>query len=343
MAIRHRSSFDAPRGLKSELGTRPSMRVSTPPASQTTWQDGSLVLEGLSARSVNVSSVPLRSPFRYPGGKTWLIPSVRRWLGSLPSVPSELIEPFAGGGTVGLTAAFEGLADEVTLVELDDDVASVWETILGHGARWLSQRILDFDLNYKTIRQVLSRAPAGRKEQAFATLLQNRINRGGILAPGAGTSKYGEKGKGLASRWYPETLSERILAINSVSDRLHFLQADGLTILRGNARRDGLAFFIDPPYTAGGKRAGLRLYRHAVVDHEAIFDAARTIVGDFLMTYNDAEEVAGMARLRGFDLAHVPMKSTHHAEMTELMVGRDLSWTRGRTLDVGLPEPSNIV
>jgi DNA adenine methylase len=29
---------------------------------------------------INVASVPKRSPFRYPGGKTWLIPTVRNWL-----------------------------------------------------------------------------------------------------------------------------------------------------------------------------------------------------------------------------------------------------------------------
>lgn len=34
-------------------------------------------------RVVNVASVPQRSPFRYPGGKTWLIPVVRKWLKSV--------------------------------------------------------------------------------------------------------------------------------------------------------------------------------------------------------------------------------------------------------------------
>jgi len=29
---------------------------------------------------INVASVPQRSPSRYPGGKTWLIPTVRKWL-----------------------------------------------------------------------------------------------------------------------------------------------------------------------------------------------------------------------------------------------------------------------
>jgi DNA adenine methylase len=30
-------------------------------------------------------------------------------------------------------------------------------------------------------------------------------------------------------------------------------------------------FFIDSPYTAGGKRAGSRLYTHFEVDHEKTF------------------------------------------------------------------------
>src|SRR6202795_1656450 len=87
---------------------------------------------------VNVASVPQRSPFRYPGGKTWLVPLFRRWIRSLSFRPSLLVEPFAGGGIIGLTAAFEKLADEVVLVELDDQVAAVWEAMLGGDAEWLA-------------------------------------------------------------------------------------------------------------------------------------------------------------------------------------------------------------
>ncbi len=58
---------------------------------------------------INVASVPQRSPFRYPGGKTWLIPTVRQWLKQDRKSVNLLIEPFAGGGIVSLTAAFEKL------------------------------------------------------------------------------------------------------------------------------------------------------------------------------------------------------------------------------------------
>ena len=43
---------------------------------------------------VNVAAVAHRSPFRYPGGKTWLVPRIRRWLRSLNPRPRELAEPF---------------------------------------------------------------------------------------------------------------------------------------------------------------------------------------------------------------------------------------------------------
>ena len=78
---------------------------------------------------VNVASVPQRSPFRYPGGKTWLIPVVRKWLKQTKSSKT-IIEPFAGGAIVALTVAAERLADHVTFVELDEQVASVWQVIL---------------------------------------------------------------------------------------------------------------------------------------------------------------------------------------------------------------------
>jgi len=69
---------------------------------------------------VNVAMVPQRSPFRYPGGKTWLNPCIRTWLKSPIPRAEKLIEPFAGAAIPGPTAVFEGLVQFATL--LDDDI-----------------------------------------------------------------------------------------------------------------------------------------------------------------------------------------------------------------------------
>ena len=97
-------------------------------------------------KPVNVSAVVHRSPFRYPGGKTWLVPYIRKWLESIVPGPQELAEPFAGGAIVSISALFEGLVKRIILVEKDADVAAVWDVIIhGDGSR-LAERILNFEL-----------------------------------------------------------------------------------------------------------------------------------------------------------------------------------------------------
>lgn len=277
---------------------------------------------------VNVASVPQRSPFRYPGGKTWLVPRVRDWLASLPTLPVTFIEPFAGGGIISLTVAFEQLADHVIMVELDPQVAAIWHTIIDGDAVWLAKSITDFEMNEDNLNAALERPAASTQELAFQTILKNRTHRGGILAPGAGRIKQGESGKGLLSRWYPETIRRRILAIAEVRNRITFIEGDGLKVARQYASDPESVFFIDPPYTASSKRAGSRLYLHSELDHDALFDIASSFQGDFLMTYDDAEELHNLALANGFDTELVAMKSTHHAKMSELLIGHNLHWAR---------------
>lgn len=279
---------------------------------------------------VNVTSVPQHSPFRYPGGKTWLVPQARLWLRSRKPRPELLIEPFAGGGIIGLTAAFESLADRVVMVEIDDDVASVWESILGDDGPWLAERIVNFQISPDAVHEELSRPPDTVRDQAFQTILRNRTNHGGILAPGSGALKYGENGKGISSRWYPETLKRRILDIVLVKDRITFVHGDGLEVIGNYLTCPEVVFFIDPPYTAGsnGKRAGRRLYTHNTIDHEELFRLASIACGDVLMTYDNDDDVVQMAQRYAFAVRPIPMQNTHHAIMKELLIGRELEWSK---------------
>jgi DNA adenine methylase len=164
------------------------------------------------------------------------------------------------------------------------------------------------------------------KERAFQTILKNRTFHGGILAEGSGFLKHGENGKGISSRWYPATLARRFTDLNLIASQIDFRHEDGIGVIRQFSGQKDVVFFIDPPYTAGGKKAGKRLYRHYELDHEQLFAVCATIKGDFLMTYDNAEEVKSMARKHGFQMRLIPMNNTHHATMEELVIGKDLSW-----------------
>lgn len=138
------------------------------------------------------------------------------------------------------------------------------------------------------------------------------------MAPGAGLTKDGENGRGLSSRWYPETLQNRIKTLRYLVGKVTFAQGDALDAIE--QAPIGASLFIDPPYTAAGKRAGSRLYVHNDIDHERLFELVAEHQGPALMTYDDTSEIRQMADRFGFFVGDIAMKSTHHAVMRELTI-----------------------
>lgn len=273
---------------------------------------------------VNVASVPQRSPFRYPGGKTWLIPTVRQWL-KQGSITPLLIEPFAGGGIVSLTAAFEKLADHITMVEMDEEIAAVWEVILNGKNKWLADKIFSFDLTRENVKAELDKPNKLLQDIAFCTILKNRVFHGGILAKGSGMIKNGENGKGLTSRWYPKTLHDRIRAIEYVKDKIDFIPGDAFKILEQNKNNKEAFFFIDPPYTIAGKR----LYTYFDIDHEKLFQSTAQLKGKFMLTYDDTTEIRQLADKYDLQYRTIPMKTTHHLKKNEIIISDNFNWWTG--------------
>ena len=271
--------------------------------------------------AANVASVPQRSPLRYPGGKTWLVPHIRAWLGGLDQKPELLIEPFGGGAIVSLTAVMEGLVERCLLAELDRDVAAFWKAALNHGPE-LCERIREFEPTREAVEALARTQPDEPLERGFRTLVLNRTRRGGILAPGASLSRAGESGKGLASRWYPETIASRLCEISAHAERIDFRETDGMRLLEELAETPGSVVFADPPYTAGGKRAGRRLYTHSEIDHPRLFQMLSDAAPEFMLTYDHAPEIAELVRRHRFHAVQVTMKNTHHDRVGELVITR---------------------
>lgn len=235
------------------------------------------------------------------------------------------MECFAGGANVTLTAVSEGLAKKATMIEIDPDVAAVWESVLNGKASWLSSKIETFKPGRRTIKAQLKIDPRTPHTKAWKTLLRNRVNHGGILAPGAGLLRRGEDDQGIKSRWYPETLVSRITEVNKMRGKINFIEGDGLAWLETYKPRAGsVAFFIDPPYSS----AGQRLYTYGQIDHERLFRAAARLPGRVLMTYHDSPEIRALAKKFSFGFREVTMVSRQHTTKTELLVSKTFKWLR---------------
>ncbi|TAG09844.1 MAG: DNA adenine methylase [Rhodobacterales bacterium] len=213
------------------------------------------------------------------------------------------------------------------MVELDPQVAAVWQTILSEDAIWLMQRIVHFEMTLENAQRILEATFTETRDRAFQTIVKNRTVHGGILASGSGFLKHGEAGKGVLSRWYAGTLAKQIQQIQLFKRRIKFIQGDAFQAMRDYQDRETAMFFIDPPYSvAKTKSAGSRLYTFWQLDHDDLFAACDRLKGQFCLTYDNAPEVLALAAKYGFQSQTIAMKNTHHAEMNELVISRDMSW-----------------
>lgn len=261
----------------------------------------------------------LISPFRFPGGKTWLVPTVLSWLNDREDRPHTFLEPFAGGASVGLSVARAKACEHVVLVERDDDVAAVWTVLLSATARdfdRLCTLVSTFVVTRESVEWLLDSDPVSAVDRAFVTIVRNRCQRGGVLAHGAGLMRRGENDNGLSSRWYADTLVRRFHSVAQLRDRVTFVHGDGLDQL---SLRPYAAVFADPPYTAGS-RVGARLYRHHDLDHEALFGLLALHRGPVVATYDDVPAVRDLAIKHGLHTERVGMRTTHHITKTELLL-----------------------
>ena len=167
----------------------------------------------------------------------------------------------------------EGLSERCVMSEIDPDVAAFWKAALWHSEE-LIECVRTFVPTRESVAFLNDSKPESVVDRGFRTLVLNRTRRGGILANGASLTRVGEAGKGVKSRWYPDTISRRIRAIARCAHRIDFYEADGLEVLGQitDAARSRTVIFVDPPYTAAGRGAGRRLYSHNRIDQGELFN-----------------------------------------------------------------------
>ncbi len=252
------------------------------------------------------------TPLRYPGGKQWLIRHVQAFLQT--QRPKVFVEPFAGGGTVGLTLLGRGCFDHLVLVEKDPRV-----TALLNRARTdpsFPEEAGAFVCTRANVDAIL--ADESDANLAMRTLVKNRCSFNGLLDGGLMRK--------VADRWNTTTLVGALRTIYYLAPRITLIEGDGTEALRDH-NNPAYAAFVDPPYI----EAGRKLYRHWQLDHEALFDHLQHWQGRFLATYDNHPKVWELVRSHGMNAKPVQMLTGHAKHKTELVIGPDLSWMPGET------------
>lgn len=261
----------------------------------------------------------VKTPLRYPGGKSVLSAHVAR-LVDASGCRDMFVEPYAGGAGVALRLLEQGRVTGVLVNDLDADVHAFWDSAVNDHARFMRL----FDMVEPTIgqwrhwRDVL-RDPDDELQRGFAFFFLNRTCRSGVVTAGV-IGGLAQKGRyRVDARYNKPVLRDKLAFLGRNADRIEVRGNDGADVVRSHAGRPGVFVYADPPYVA----KGASLYASAFDEarHRALADVlSECRDGVWMLTYDDAPLVRGLyAGLPG-GFYRLRYSAARHCAARELMV-----------------------
>lgn len=251
------------------------------------------------------------TPLRYPGGKSQLFDFVAETMLD-NNISGTYIEPFAGGAGIAIELLLKRKVESIVINDFDPSIHAVWHAVINNSHE-LIDRLSDVPFDYTTPNaltpsqliqywdDIKSRHEKSHRdpfsiENAFTTLMLNRMNVSGIISGGPiGGRKQSGKYQ-LDARFNKHTL---IRKIKSISDRsadidLYNLDANeliNLIVTSPNYEPNNTFIFFDPPYFVQGKNLYL-----SFIDNSQHATLAKNILAmeDYfwITTYDSAPQIA---------------------------------------------------
>ncbi len=246
--------------------------------------------------------------FRYPGGKTKLLPLLLRVLGQKQELPYR--EPYFGGGSVGLGALAQRRVRDAWINDCDPGIAAVWEAVRDHSEE-LQQRVLGFQPSVESFKlfrsNSLTNIPLPIVERALQKIAVHQMSFSGLGArsgsPMGGFNPPKNVKYGVDCRWSPKSINRKIQTASVLLQGVRVTSLDFEQVLS----EPGKAFvYLDPPYVEKGPE--LYQYSHTPSDHTRLAAALKTCPHTWLLSYDDHPDIRRL--YAGYPIFEIPLKYT---------------------------------
>ncbi len=226
----------------------------------------------------------IRSPLRYPGGKSRAIKTIA------PIIPDfkEFREPFLGGGSVFIYVKQKFPDRKFWINDLYANLFYFWEQTQDNVEQLIKQIYFwrnDFkngrDLHRYLIENIESFDPL---KKAAAFFVFNRITF-------SGTSESGGFSKAAFEKRFTISRIERVELLSTILDNVLITNDDYQKLIEKEG--DSVFIFLDPPYYSATKSAlyGKNGNLHKIFDHERLAQTLKESNHKWLITYDDSEYI----------------------------------------------------
>lgn len=250
-----------------------------------------------------------KSPLRYPGGKSQLTEYVRGIL-QTNNINGTYIEPFAGGAGIAIDLLLSNNVQNIAINDYDPSIYAIWYAILYDTERLIHlissvpfdystpnsdtpENMLNFWKKQKQIHEQIDKSSYSI-ENAFATLMLNRMNVSGVIngGPIGGKSQSGKYK--LDSRFNKKTLISKIKNIAEKRDHIFLYNLDANDLIE-NIKKDcdpkNTFIFFDPPYFVQGKNLYMSFFNDE--QHEVLAKNILSLENYYwITTYDHAPQIS---------------------------------------------------
>ena len=244
--------------------------------------------------------------FRYPGGKSKLsdiiISKIRQEIGFFDNKKDTYIEPFFGGGSIGLKVLKENTFKKICINDMDIGIASLWTSIIKYPIE-LKARIKSFKPStrsfYELKDELTNLSAMDYKEEFVVDRGLKKIAIHQISYSGLGTMSGGPLGgKNQKSeykvdcRWSPDFICKNVDKTHALFNKVEIdggvCHCKDFEEILKNSKKNYL-YYLDPPYYVMGGSLYQCSFNES--DHNRLAKILSHINGSWILSYDDCKEI----------------------------------------------------
>ncbi|GBF78836.1 N6 adenine-specific DNA methyltransferase [Aphanothece sacrum FPU1] len=234
----------------------------------------------------STSNTLIKSPLRYPGGKSRAIPQI---IEQLPHHFLEYREPFVGGGSVFIYLKQIYPDIKIWINDLNPEVYYFWK-IAQSDLKELVSVLHKIKLNCTDGKQLFNEltsvnvAELSEFERAVRFFILNRITF-------SGTVESGGFSQGAFTQRFTDSSIDRLEILDQILQGVKITNLDYSELV--NAAGNEVFIFLDPPYYAATKSKlyGKDGHLHTSFEHQRFAEIMSLCPHQWLITYDNSESI----------------------------------------------------
>lgn len=260
----------------------------------------------------------VKTPLRYPGGKSKAIKKIIKYL---PDDFSEYREPFVGGGSLFIYLKQEYPHLKIWINDLNCELFLFWKIAQSHleelveEVRKIKHQCTDGRLLFKQLAET-NAEELSELQRAVRFFVLNRITFSGTVESGGFSQEAFHKR-------FTESSIARLARIGEVLENVKITNLDYSEVLKPERSRgietstslslqpegNDVFIYLDPPYLGATKSKlyGKRGQLHASFEHQRFAETLKNCPHHWLVTYDDSPEIRErfqFANLFGWELQY---------------------------------------